>query len=202
MSYTVDCRGLACPQPVLETKKALAEKQPNELSVLVDNIAARENVSRFLTKNGYTVTSSEKDGIFTIAAKGNGQALTNLEDPAYVACPIEGSTKTLVLITTETLGRGDDTLGTALMGNFLATLSELGSQLWRIVLLNGGVKLAVNEGKALDALKQMAALGVSVYVCGTCLGHYGLLEKKQVGETTNMLDIVTSLSLADKIIRP
>lgn len=39
-------------------------------------------------------------------------------------------------------------------------------------------------------------------VCGTCLAHYGLLEAKAVGETSNMLDIVTSLDLADKIIRP
>jgi hypothetical protein len=41
-----------------------------------------------------------------------------------------------------------------------------------------------------------------VLVCGTCLTHYGLLEAKAVGETSNMLDIVTSLDLADKIIRP
>jgi hypothetical protein len=32
------------------------------------------------------------------------------------------------------------------------------------------------------------------------LNHFGLLEKKQVGETTNMLDIVTALQLADKVI--
>jgi hypothetical protein len=37
-------------------------------------------------------------------------------------------------------------------------------------------------------------------VCGTCLNYYGLLEQKKVGETTNMLDIVTSLQVADKVI--
>jgi hypothetical protein len=37
-------------------------------------------------------------------------------------------------------------------------------------------------------------------VCGTCLDHFDLLEKKQVGETTNMLDIVTALQLADKVV--
>ena len=70
------------------------------------------------------------------------------------------------------------------------------------MLLNGGVKLASTEGKALDGLKALAAAGVSILVCGTCLQHYNLLDKKQVGETTNMLDIVTSLSLADKVVRP
>ena len=203
MPSSLDCRGLSCPQPALETKKMLTEQQPQELSVLVDNEASHENVCRFLTKNGYTVTSSCSNGVWTITATSDGKAITQLEDADYVACPTQNTTaKTLVLVTTETLGRGDDTLGTALMGNFFATLPELGSQLWRIVLLNGGVKLAVKEGKALDSLKKLADAGVSILVCGTCLGHYGLLEKKQVGETTNMLDIVTSLSLADKIIRP
>ena len=98
-----------------------------------------------------------------------------------------GVSQTLVFITTETLGRGDDELGAALMKNFLSTLTEM-QDLWRIVLLNGGVKLAES--------------GVSILVCGTCLNHYGLLEKKQVGETSNMLDIVTSLDLAGKVIRP
>lgn len=107
-----------------------------------------------------------------------------------------------MLITTETIGRGDDGLGAKLMGNFVATLPELGPRLWRIVLINGGVKLASQPGPALDALKKMAADGVSVLVCGTCLAHFGLLEAKQVGDTSNMLDIVTSLDLADKVIRP
>ena len=46
------------------------------------------------------------------------------------------------------------------------------------------------------------AAGVSILVCGTCLNFFNLLEAKQVGETTNMMDVVTSLSLADKVIRP
>ena len=37
-------------------------------------------------------------------------------------------------------------------------------------------------------------------MCGTCLNHFKLLEAKQVGETTNMLDIVTAMQLADKVI--
>lgn len=34
------------------------------------------------------------------------------------------------------------------------------------------------------------------------MNFFNLLEAKQVGETTNMMDVVTSLSLADKVIRP
>ena len=202
MTQTLDCRGLTCPQPVIKTKELISGDHPRDFAVLVDNQASLENVSRFLKKNGYTVASVQEGNAWKITAQGSGTPVTEPEEVA-IACPSTSeNAKTLVLITTETLGRGDESLGTALMGNFLATLPELGPQLWRIVLLNGGVKLAVKEGKALSSLQALAEKGVSILVCGTCLGHYGLLEQKQVGETTNMLDIVTSLALADKVIRP
>ncbi|MCI2076266.1 MAG: sulfurtransferase TusA family protein [Sphaerochaeta sp.] len=51
----IDARGLSCPQPVVMTKKALADK-PEELKVLVDNRAALENVTRYAKAVGYTVT--------------------------------------------------------------------------------------------------------------------------------------------------
>jgi hypothetical protein len=35
---------------------------------------------------------------------------------------------------------------------------------------------------------------------GTCLNHFDILDKKEVGETTNILDIVTAMQLADKVI--
>ena len=43
-------------------------------------------------------------------------------------------------------------------------------------------------------------LHTKILVCGTCLNHLNLLEKKMVGETTNMLDIVTAMQLADKVV--
>ena len=39
-----------------------------------------------------------------------------------------------------------------------------------------------------------------IMVCGTCLDHFQLLDQKKVGQTTNMLDIVTAMQLADKVI--
>jgi hypothetical protein len=41
---------------------------------------------------------------------------------------------------------------------------------------------------------------LQILVCGTCLTHFDLLKRKQVGVTTNMLDIVTAMQLADKVI--
>lgn len=55
----VDARGLDCPQPVIEAKKAVRDK-PEELDVLVDNDAAKENVTRFGSASGYTVTVTKE----------------------------------------------------------------------------------------------------------------------------------------------
>jgi predicted peroxiredoxin len=50
------------------------------------------------------------------------------------------------------------------------------------------------------AIKQIRREGVTILVCGTCLNHFKLLDKRKVGETTNMLDIVTAMQLADSVI--
>lgn len=198
----VDCRGLACPGPVVACSRLVKEEAPSALAVLVDNAAAVENVSRFLRTSGYAVASERREeSLWRIRASRDGGSASDAA-PQSQPAPSAPRGKTLVLITTETLGRGDDTLGARLMDNFLATLPELGDALWRIVLLNGGVRLAARPGKALDSLKALETAGVSILVCGTCLDFYQLLEKRAVGQTTNMLDVVSSLALADKVIRP
>lgn len=55
----VDAAGLSCPEPVILTKNAIAAN-PSEVLVVVDNNVAKENVTRFLESNGYTVSVSEK----------------------------------------------------------------------------------------------------------------------------------------------
>lgn len=108
--------------------------------------------------------------------------------------------KTLVLLATDRLGRGDEELGRKIVLNFLKTVQEMGGELWRLVLLNGGVKLAVAGSEVLPQLQELARAGVGIHVCGSCLEAFGLLENKKVGDTANMLDLVTSMQVADKVI--
>lgn len=108
--------------------------------------------------------------------------------------------KTLVLMATDSLGKGDDELGRKILINFIRTIKEMGDDLWRLVLLNGAVKLAVEGSEALPQLQELAREGLGIIVCGPCLKTFNLLEKKQVGEITGMVDIVTSMQIADKVI--
>jgi len=194
---TLDCRGLACPNPVLRTKEVIERGDVDLVTVAVDNQAARENVSRFLDRFGFSVSVVENDGIFEVTGARNGSKPCEVCDPE--AAP-RVEKKVVVLLGTEMLGRGDDTLGRKLVLNFLLTLKEMGKELWRLVLVNGGVKLSVEGSEALGSLRDLEGEGAKILVCGTCLNHFGLLEQKKVGETTNMLDIVTAMQLADKVI--
>ncbi len=106
----------------------------------------------------------------------------------------------MVMVATDRMGVGDDELGRKLLFNFLKTLKEMGPQLWRLVFVNNGVKLTIEGAEPLPILQDLAAEDVTILVCGTCLDHFKLLERKQVGETTNMLDIVTAMQLADSVV--
>jgi selenium metabolism protein YedF len=194
----LDCRGMACPNPVLKAKEAIDRGGVEKLSVMVDNPAAKENVSRFLARMGYEIDLSEQEGAFVVTGtRGeSAEACEIMEEPGT-----EGrENRIAVLVGTDRMGNGDDILGRKLLINFIATLKEMGTELWRLILLNGGVKLTVEGSDSLDALKSLEKEGIYIMVCGTCLDFFGLLEKKQVGETTNMLDIVTALQTADKVI--
>lgn len=196
----LNCQKLACPQPVLECKKLIESEAPAAFSILVDNEAAKENVSRFVGTKGYAVTvESIAGGWRLVATRGEGCNCEVLS-PAQIAA-VDGG-KVCVFIASDVIGSGDDVLGGRLMKNFLATLPELGPELWRIVMVNGGVKLAANESPVIGELQKLEADGVTILVCGTCLDFFGLMEQKAVGQTTNMLDVVTSLQLANKVIRP
>jgi len=111
-----------------------------------------------------------------------------------------GTKKILILVGTSRMGHGDDTLGEKLLLNFLKTLNEMGPDLWRLVFINNGVILTTTGSEALPILQDLAKDGVQILVCGTCLTHFNVLDKKQVGDTTNMLDIVTGMQLADSVI--
>ncbi len=203
--HTLDFRTLPCPQPVVQMRKFLQENsQENSIAALkiqVDNEPAVENITRYLNQQGYAVNSQAQGVDFILTAHKNSSDNTAVASEVQPPLP-ETEEKILVFITTEYMGLGDDELGEKLMGTFLSTLPEFGNELWRIVLLNGGVKLATEGSSSLHHLQTLENNGVDVLVCGTCLSHYKLLEKKSVGDTSNMLDIVTSLQLAHKVIRP
>jgi selenium metabolism protein YedF len=193
----IDARGLACPAPVLHTKATLQEEKPEALRVVVDNAASQQNVQRFLESQGF-LTRLEQQGVdYIVLGTCGSEPAGQTEAPA---APEAGTEKIMVMCSTDRMGVGDDELGLKLMVNFLRTLKEMGPELWRLVFVNNGVKLTIDGSEVLENLKGYEKAGLKILVCGTCLNHFNLLERKMVGETTNMLDIVTAMQLADKVV--
>jgi selenium metabolism protein YedF len=196
---TVDARGLACPQPVVLTAKAVVGAE--QLTVIVDNAVAVENVTRFAHSKGFTVDVSEKpDGIY-LALHRVGAAVESAEEPVISCAPSQPAAgATVVFAPSDSLGRGSAELGERLMGAFFHTLLEIAPKPDMIIFMNSGVKLTAEGSRALDDLRALAEQGVDILACGACLNYFELTEKLAVGRVSNMYEIATALLEAGRIV--
>jgi selenium metabolism protein YedF len=202
MSEILDMRGMACPKPVLETKKAL--QSHNRITVIVDNRAARDNVSRLAAKSGCQAKVDEKsDGIYIHIEKKDDALITEeTEDTndaeAYITC---SEVSLVLLLAADTVGRGDEELGGILMRAFMHTFLEVQPRPDTIIFINNGVKLTVSGSAVLEDIKALADEGTEIMVCGTCLNHFNLTDKIAVGEISNAYTIAETLLQAGKVVR-
>ena len=200
MGKIVDASGMTCPAPILLVKDTLEQTNPQELTVLVDNPASFENVNRFLTSKGYSVTNRQDGEVYRLDAHYSQEKTDLRMDNPTKTLDEQSGQKVLLLVTTDCLGSGDDELGAKLMTAYLKTIKEMGPDLWQLIFVNSGVKLTTTSSPVLEDLKGYEKSGVIILACGTCLEHFGLTTEKKVGGTTNMLDIVTATQLADKVV--
>lgn len=193
----IDCRGMACPQPVVTTKQALDQVKEGDLVVIVDNPSSSENVERFAQSQGCSVKIEKKEHDYYVhIQKVRGK------DEDKEAGKEGKDKKVVVYINSDLLGIGDEALGSFLMKAFLKTLLDLEKMPDRLILINSGVRLASEGSQVLDTLRTLSEKGVEIVACGTCLDFYKLREKMQVGTISNMFDILQSMLEADRLIRP
>ena len=209
MSKIVDARGLDCPQPVILTGKAL--KESDTVTVIVDDETPRDNVSRIAARKGYDVKVEGKDGDFYIhiqkvpPRKRDGIPLSGKGaefSEEVVASPAPAPEGDLVvLITSNTVGRGSEELGEILMRAFMHTFTEVEPMPQTMIFINSGVKLAIEDSIVLEDLQALVGEGVQILVCGTCLDYFKLKDKVAVGEVSNAYTILETLLQAGKVVR-
>ncbi|HWR44071.1 sulfurtransferase-like selenium metabolism protein YedF [Sporomusa sp.] len=189
----VDCRGLVCPQPVIQTKKAIEAADAGRITIIVDNDVAKTNVVKFSAANGLGAAVEEKSGHYYITIiKGTSQQLAPTAEPAAGVGP--GPCRQVYLITQDTLGHGAPELGAVLMKAFMTTVLETKPQPEALLFINSGVRLTVQGSPVLEQLQTLAERGVTVLSCGTCLDYYQVKANLAVGEVTNMYTIVETIS--------
>lgn len=205
----VNAIGEPCPIPVVKTKKVLKGISGKEtVEVLVDNEIAVQNLSKMAKQMGYEVNSEQKSVkeyrvIIEISDKDNdesnvGNAKINMSE---MVCSPAVNNK-VVVIRSSTMGSGNEELGKVLMKGFIYALSQMEDLPKTMLFYNGGARLTCEGSDSIEDLENLEARGVEILTCGTCLNYYGLAEKLQVGQVTNMYAIVEKMSSASFIIEP
>lgn len=193
MPKIVNARGLACPQPVLLTKKAMGET--DDILTIVDGPDQAENVARMARAAGWLVeVDGKEDGIYVRAKRP-------AETPAPAGGPSAPAGGPLVLTVPEDImGRGERELGTVLVRAFFHTLLEVRPRPDVIIFFNTGVRLVVEGSPVLEDLQALAEQGVQILACGTCLGYFDLKDKVAVGTVSNMYAIAETLLGAGRVV--
>jgi len=192
----IDCCGLACPEPVINTKKSL-EILPDDsiLEVLVDSNASKENVIRFAKNEGLTVSDE-------IIENGNTK-ITIVKGFACTIAADEDESKFLnkVLFLKDDKV-GDNELGSMLVVGFLKTILELPKLPKAIYLVNRAVYLstAAEDSDIIKILRIYEEKGVEIFSCGICLDFYKISDDLKVGMTGNAFGTVDALLSCENTI--
>jgi selenium metabolism protein YedF len=186
----LDCRSLACPQPVVETKKRLTEIKEGSLTVLVDNETAKNNILKLAGSLRLEAAARPQDGDYAVT-------IETVPDGEQAYRDVYGKA---LMITADVLGRGSEELGVLLMKSFLYALAESDRLPQSVTLLNSAVRLACNDSPVLDSLAKLESRGVIIWSCGLCLDYFQLKERLHAGQVTNMYAIIDQLLTTETVI--
>ena len=200
MDLVIDAMGEACPLPVVKAKQGLSTIDEGTVVVHVDNETAThnlENLAKSLKCDIAVEQVADAEYHVSITKTAESASAQQLE---VVACGPAGPK--VVAVSSQFMGTGDDVLGGNLMKAFIFSLTQMDTLPDTVLFYNGGAHLTVEGSPALDDLKALAAAGVEIQTCGTCLKHYGIEDKLAVGEVTNMYVIVEKQLGAGVVVRP
>ena len=196
MDKNLDCKGLACPLPVVEAKKAMEEMQEGILTVLVDNETAVQNLQRLGQKFQYAVASQK------LSEKEFEEFEVRIEVKKQDGVSKEKEATCTVVFSSNKMGEGAEELGHTLIKSFVFALSNVDPLPTAMVFYNSGAYLTSEDSPVLSDLKTLEKAGVKIMTCGLCADYYKIKEKLAVGIISNMYEIVETEMQSDKIIKP
>ncbi len=202
----VDTRGLMCPAPLIKTRQALKEAAADEtVRVIIDNKTSLGNVKRYLADNKVAFTVSEDGDISYVTVTPGGATEMNLNESEYCSSDVNPSPRrrnTVVAITSDKMGTGDDELGSKLINSFFRTLVMVEPAPASLVFYNTGVKLARDDSPVYEYINELQAKGTAIYICTTCINHFNIKDRLPSGNFSDMYQILNILKDADHIISP
>jgi intracellular sulfur oxidation DsrE/DsrF family protein len=111
------------------------------------------------------------------------------------------SKKTVFVFASYGMGQTDNAeLKIKLAGKFLVLIAEADPLPSQICFYTEGVKLCISGSPVLDELRALAAKGVELVLCSTCLETFGLRDQVVIGVVGGMGDIITAMTNADNTV--
>ncbi|MDO5088609.1 MAG: sulfurtransferase-like selenium metabolism protein YedF [Leptotrichiaceae bacterium] len=200
--YELNAKGMACPLPVVQTKKLLGEYDIVETTV--DNVIATQNLEKLAVQLNYNFNLekiSDEEYKITISNK-------NIENNGNNGFQKDGSDENtevfkenyVAVINKKVMGHGSEELGNKLIKAYLYTLSEQEILPKKVIFYNeGAILVDKNRSHVLSELKELENKGVEIVCCGVCLDYYNV--EIAVGKPTNMYFIVEDMR-KNKVIHP
>jgi hypothetical protein len=107
---------------------------------------------------------------------------------------------TVVLVTNNGMGKADEELQLILFGKYVELIQQNGELPAALCFYTDGVKLVCEGSPVIEKLRELESKNVRLIVCSTCLNHFNLQNKIQVGIVGGMGDIIEAQMKADKVI--
>jgi selenium metabolism protein YedF len=194
----IDGRGKDCPIPVMMTEEALSKIAEGIVTVLVDNEEAAQNVAGYAAQN-HLFAETTKEGRDWKIKVVKGYACKTGSESGVRSSESERKKTLMLIIGTDSLGKEED-LGKKLVKGFFDTILVTKQLPHTMFFLNAGVKLTTVNAEIVGVLKEIAALGVEIYSCGTCLKYYNLESELKVGNRGTTNHIVEGMQDFDKVV--
>ncbi len=195
MRLEVDARGLECPKPVIETKKAIEKIGEGQIVTIVDNEIAKENVTKLAKSLNYNVDINKQGNNFYV------NIYKDMVSNEFIPEKKNNTQDLVILIGKDTMGEGSNELGEILMKGYIYTLTESKPYPKSILFINAGVKLTTDGSEVINHIRKLEAAGVEILSCGTCLDYFNLKDKLIVGGVTNMYTIVERMNGAKNTLK-
>ena len=199
----VNAIGDACPIPVVKTKNAIRDLGGSGVvEVSVDNEIAVQNLLKMAKQKEYEAKFDKKSNTeYIVTINVNSEVISDTKVTNDSSDEIKLK-QTVVVIDSDKMGDGEEEFSKTLLKGFIYALSSQDIPPAKIIFYNTGVRMTTEGSASIEDLKVLLNAGAKIYSCGACLNNYGLSEKLQVGEVTNMYDIVGHLMDAELVIRP
>jgi len=181
MVSKIDIRGMAASQSIPLILENISQSELYPVTTVTDSLEQAQKIQELARQRGISAYLEEAGGDYLIHL--NQTALQERDKlPSSHTC--------VVVITGNTLGRGEPALGKTLMKSYIYHLKQCRSCPQTLIFLNGGVALTVAGSELLSDLRILAEKGVEILSSETCLDFYGLKSSLAVGRAAGMKEIV------------